>query len=197
MKLIAHRGIHKIKEEQNTLGAFINAINNDEYVGFECDVRQTKDKKFIINHDAFIENKLIKFTNLKDLKIKKIFKLADVLKLNTKKIMLIEIKDLNIDINKFNKILKRYKNKNIYVMSFHNSILNKLYYKPHNYKLGLLDYVLNKEENYKYDFVCLLNNLTSKDKVKLYLKNNKEVFIYGMLGKKEFKYGDKCYYIFD
>ena len=87
--------------------------------------------------------------------------------------MLLEIKDINIDINKFNRLLRRYRNKNIYVMSFHNSILNKLNKSPHNYKIGLLNYVLNNEEEYNYDFIGLLNKLTTKKEINSYFKNNK------------------------
>ena len=45
-KLIAHRGSHKFAKE-NSLFSFFNAIN-ENYYGFECDVRQSKDKKFYI-----------------------------------------------------------------------------------------------------------------------------------------------------
>ena len=48
-KLIAHRGSHKFAKE-NSLFSFFNAIN-ENYYGFECDVRQSKDKKFYIYHD--------------------------------------------------------------------------------------------------------------------------------------------------
>ena len=57
-KLIAHRGEKKSSEE-NSLAAFFDAING-EYVGFECDVRMTKDKKFVIYHDALFKGKLVK-----------------------------------------------------------------------------------------------------------------------------------------
>ena len=93
MNLIAHRGLYNNKSEQNTMKSFINSINNPNYVGFECDIRQTKDKKFIINHDAFINDKLIFNTNYNELKMYNIAKLSDILKLNTNKIILIEVKD--------------------------------------------------------------------------------------------------------
>ena len=37
MNLIAHRGLYNNKSEQNTMKAFINAINDSDYVGFECE----------------------------------------------------------------------------------------------------------------------------------------------------------------
>ena len=197
MKLIAHRGLYRNKDEQNTMIAFFDAVNNNDYIGFECDVRETKDKKYIINHDAFLDDQLIKFTNFKDLKTSNIVTLSDVLNINTNKIILLEIKDIHIDVNKFNKILKKYKDKNIYVMSFHNNIINKLHESPHNYKIGLLNYVLNNEEEFNYDFVGLLNNLTDKEEIDSYLNNEKEVFIYGMLKVRKYIHGEECYYIVD
>ena len=55
MKLIAHRGLHD-KDNENTIKSFINAINSNKYVGFECDVRKTLDDKYIVNHNAYIKD---------------------------------------------------------------------------------------------------------------------------------------------
>ena len=60
-KLIAHRGSHKFAKE-NSLFSFFNAIN-ENYYGFECDVRQSKDKKFYIYHDMLYDGKLFKSFN--------------------------------------------------------------------------------------------------------------------------------------
>ena len=62
MKLIAHRGIWKDKKDKNSLKAINRAISSN-YIGFECDVRETKDKNYIINHDAIYNGKLIKRQN--------------------------------------------------------------------------------------------------------------------------------------
>lgn len=54
MEIIAHRGIHKNKEEENTIGAFNRAV----FVGcgmMELDCRLTKDKKLVINHDPYFK----------------------------------------------------------------------------------------------------------------------------------------------
>lgn len=197
MKLIAHRGLYKTKLEQNTLESFFNAINNDCYVGFECDVRQTKDKKFIINHNAFFDDQIIKLTEFNKLKKQNILLLSQLLKINTDKIILLEIKDMDIDIKKFNKILKKNKNKNIYVMSFHNKVISKLNKTNHCYKLGVLNYIFNSHDDYNYDFIGLLNNIVTKKQVDEYLNENIEVFIYGLLKTKKLKYGSECYYIVD
>jgi len=194
MKLIAHRGLYKIKEEQNTLNAFFEAVKSDCYIGFECDVRQTKDNKFVINHDAHINDKLIRNTNYDNLNL---LLLEKVLKINTDKIFLIEIKDSNINIDKLNKLLKKYKSKKIYIMSFHNKLIKKLSEEIHDYKLGVLNYILNTEEEYKYDFICLLDKIATKKQVNNFSRQNIEVFIYGLLKRKELNYGNNCYYIVD
>ena len=52
MKIIAHRGNDGIHKE-NSLEAIINSLNKKYVDGVELDVRLTKDKKLIINHDPF------------------------------------------------------------------------------------------------------------------------------------------------
>ena len=54
MKLIAHRGLTNKYIKENTLEAFNNAIENG-FIGFECDVRLTKDNVPVICHDPFID----------------------------------------------------------------------------------------------------------------------------------------------
>lgn len=197
MKLIAHRGLYKNKNEQNTIASFLNAIKSPHFVGFEFDVRQTKDKEFIIHHDAFIGEQLIKKTNFKDLKLYNIPKLEEVLKLNTDKIFLVEIKDIDVDVSKLNKLLNKYKNKKIYVMSFYNQVIQNLKKEDVHYKLGSLNYVLNTIEKYPFDFICLLNSITKNEKIEKYFRLNKEVFIYGMIDDSKYIHGKKCFYITD
>ena len=197
MNLIAHRGLYNNKSEQNTMKAFINSINDPNYVGFECDIRQTKDKKFIINHDAFINDKLIFNTNYNELKMYNIAKLSDILKLNTNKIILIEVKDKLLNYKKLNNLLNKYSSKNIYVMSFHDKVIRNLDALNHKYKLGLLNYVLNNKKEYPYNFICLLDKLTSKNQIDEYLRNAKKVFIYGIINDKKLNHGKECYYIVD
>ena len=56
MKIIAHRGLWKKPEQQNTLDAFHNAIKNG--YGIETDVRDYKGK-LVISHDVPNEKKQI------------------------------------------------------------------------------------------------------------------------------------------
>ncbi len=198
MKFIAHRGLRTANYKENTIAAFQNAINSNIMNGFEFDIRQTKDKSFVVNHNAFIKGELIKRKKLKYLKLEyNLPSLNDVLELNTDKIMLVEIKDTRINYKKFVKLINQYKDKNIYIMSFHNKVINKL--KKYNVpaKLGILNYILNTEEDYKYDFICLLNNLTTEDLIDAYHKKNIEVFMYGVLNEEKDLFYDNTYYIVD
>ena len=95
---IAHRGAATNTKHANTLAAFLNAINNSNYRGFELDIRVSKDNKIVVCHDPFVDGLLIKETKYNKLKKYNIPLLEDVLKLKTDKIILIEIKDFNMDI---------------------------------------------------------------------------------------------------
>lgn len=190
-KLIAHRGSHKYAKE-NSLFSFFNAIN-ENYYGFECDVRGTKDKKFYIYHDMLYDGKLFKSFNSNEIICDT---LESVLKLNTNKIILLEIKDPFIDIDNLVKTLIKYSDKNIYVMSFYNTVIDKLNIKNKTYKVGILNYVLNTtEKHFKYDFICILRPLLNDKIIEFIKKNNKELFVYGNYNNN-FKY-DFPYYIVD
>lgn len=196
LKFIAHRGLRTDKIKENTIAAFQNAINSVRMDGFEFDIRETKDKKFVVNHNAFIKHDLIKTKTAKELKRKyQLPLLEEVLKLQTDKIMLIEIKDAVISYKAFLKIVKRYKNKNVYIMSFHNKVIHKLKEYEVPAKIGVLNYVFNSEEDYSYDFIGLLSNLTTP-KIKDYFKKKQiEIFVYGVLNEeKDLIYKD-AYYI--
>ena len=197
--LIAHRGL-KDESKENTLQAFTKSLENPNYQGFECDVRTSKDNVFVVCHDALIGISRVSSTNYEELKRKyNVPTLESVLKLQTDKIMLLEIKETNLDVERFNKLLKKYAKKNIYVMSFFNTVIQKLHEKKCPCKLGVLNYVLNSEENYQeYQFICLLESIVSKKLVNFFHKKNMEVFIYGIHHLKETQedYQD-CYLITD
>ena len=123
---IAHRGAKTNTKKENTISSFLNAISSNFYSGFELDIRVTKDQKIIVCHDPFIDGLLISQTNYSKLKKYHIPLLEDVLKLKTDKIILIEIKDFNMDINLLKNILDRYSSKNIYLMSFSKKPIKKL-----------------------------------------------------------------------
>ena len=192
--LIAHRGIFNSVVKENSIPAFLGAINNPNYIGFELDIYTSIDGIFVVNHDPIVDNKLIYKYNYKELKQKGIVKLEDVLKLKTDKIILIEIKDINIDIDKFSKLLSRYKKKNIYVMSFFNSVLKK--FQNVSFKIGLLNYVLNSTNKYSYDFIAILYDVATQHMIDSFNKSGIEVFIYGVHKKDKLDFKN-TYYIVD
>lgn len=198
LKFIAHRGLRDKDKKENTIEAFQNAIDSPIISGFELDIRQTKDKRFVVNHNAFIKKDLIRRKRLKYLQFKyNLPTLNEVLKLETDKIILIEIKDLFLSYKRFVKLINQHSDKNIYIMSFHNKVINKLKkYKP-KAKLGILNYILNSEEVYEYDFICLLNNLTTEEIIECYQKQNIEVFMYGVINEEKDLFYENTLYILD
>ena len=191
---IAHRGLVKKGIIENTIPAFLSAINSDKYAGFELDIYTSKDNEFIIHHDPLLDGKLIWNYEYKELKKKGVVKLEEVLKLKTNKIILIEIKDINLDINQFTKLLNKYKDKKIYVMSFFNSVIRK--FKNPTFKVGVLNYLLNSTAEYPYDFIGILYDVATKHMINSLKELNIEVFLYALSKKDKYNFKD-VYYIVD
>ncbi len=194
--LIAHRGLKKNSKE-NTLAAFKEALENNYYAGFECDVRTTKDNVFVICHNPIYKGKIISLTPYHDLE--DIPSLEHVLNLKSSKIILLELKEINCNVEKLNDVLKRFSHQNIYVMSFYNGLIKTLKAKNAKIKVGVLNYVLNSEESYlHYDFICLLENIMTNGLYSYFTLQNKEIFIYNIHHLKEMttKY-KKSYFITD
>lgn len=185
IKYIAHRGCHD-KYKENSIDAFKEATRNPLFDGFEFDVRETKDHYYVINHDPVSNGKIIKLSLFKELNLPS---LEDVLKLNTNKIKLLEIKDYFINYDSFIKLVKDIDN--LYIMSFYNhhiKYLNRMI----NNKVGSLNYYLNDMDYYHYDFICLLSS--TKKEVLNYQFNHKEIFYYGF---KKHHLNDDAYLIID
>lgn len=192
--LIAHRGLVKEGVKENTLQAFLGAIKSKKYTGFELDVYTSKDGIFVVHHDPLINGKFIWNYNYKELRKKGIIKLNDVLKLNTDKIILIEIKDIHLDIEKFTKLLNKYQNKKLYVMSFFNSVIKK--FKNPTFKVGVLNYILNSTSEYHYDFIGILYDVATTYMINSLKDLNIEVFLYALNKKDKYLFKD-VYYIVD
>ena len=110
-KLIAHRGL-KENAKENTLEAFTLALKNDQYAGFECDIRTTKDGVFVICHNPMIGLDILSNTSYKELNRKyHLPTLEQVLKLSSNKIFLLEIKEANINQKKFQTLIQKYSSK--------------------------------------------------------------------------------------
>ena len=193
-KLIKHRGLSSLNVKENTYEAIFLALNNPQYLGVEFDVRETKDHEFIIYHNPLINGKPL--YSLKYLELPKyIPRLKDILKIKSSKMFVIELKNIQ-SFPKLLTLLTKYQDKNIYVMSFSNTIINKCMKENKTYKLGILNYVFNTSDNLKdLDFVCVLNNLLNDNLIKS-LKN-KEIFSYGIINDdNNYKY-ENVYYITD
>ena len=183
MNIIAHRGNDSTNKE-NSLKAIINSLKKDYIDGVEFDIRLTKDKKFILNHDPFHKNHYIKNTNSKILIKQGLDTLEDVLNMiNNNKIIIIEVKEEN-NIKKtskyLNRVLKKY-NLNFYICSFNYNFIN-YFNKKYNYKCGL---IIGKNINKNNIINNLTFNLLSyKYKGKI---PNKETFYWTINNPKDIK----------
>lgn len=186
MQLIAHRGIWNKKVKDNSYEALKSGLLNNKYIGIECDIRTTLDKRFIIYHNTLYKGNLVRNINYKDMK--DIILLEDLLKIKTDKILLLEIKEREIDKNKLLKLLNKYK-RNYYIMSFNNNIIFEIRKLNNKYKYGVLNYVLNSQSNYDLDFICLLDGIANDYIINNFEKKGIEVIIYGTIKiKKDVKY---------
>lgn len=184
---IAHRG-HSDFFKDNTKQAFIDAYEKN-FEMIELDVVLTKDNKIIIYHDTFIDDKLIKDLNYKDIiKFDKdIILLKSFLKIiNIDKIKVyIDIKGTNDISVHLHKILKKVNLKNIYVASFNTLILNDLHRLNSDYQIGLItenlfednifSYYINK---YNLKFIAFHWTMLHKETIEFLHKNKIEVFTY-------------------
>ena len=196
-KIIAHRGKTTKKIKENTYLAIINAINDKNISGVEFDIRLSKDNKIVIIHDNYINRTSNGSGSVENMSLKELQKynygtkdfyqtiptLDKILKINTNKILLIEVKT-----NKNNKLfanillktLKNYNKNNIYITSFNKRFLN--YLKKTNLNIGPLIFN-NNIKNKRYNFY-ILNYLTFKDKTITKLKKqNKKIFIWSLIDK--------------
>ena len=107
-------------------------------------------------------------------------RLEDILKIKTDKIILLEIKDFNMDVKKFIKLIDKYK-RNVMIMSFSTLVINKIKTLNTKYKLGVLNYIINSDSNYDYDFICLLDIISNNFVIERLKKRNIEVLIYGVI----------------
>lgn len=199
LNLIAHRGLIKNGAKENSIEAFQNAIESENYKGFEFDIRTSKDGIFFIHHNIFLDGRLFNTIESKELKeIYKLPTLEEVLNLKTDKIMLLEIKEPNINIDNLITLLSSFKSKNIYIDSFDNQIIQKLIKANNDFKYGVLNYILNSEKDYsEYQFIGLLSPIITEKLLTFFKDQKLEVFVYGI--KKNSKLEDipNVYYIVD
>lgn len=180
--LIAHRGIYNELVKENSFNAIELALKSPKYMGVEFDIRETKDHKFILYHNTLYHGNLVKDTNFKD--FEDVTLLESVLKIKTDKILLIEIKNRNLNLKRLIKLLNKYK-RNYYLMSFDKNVLEKIKQIEPKYKCGVLNYVLNSDASYNLDFICLLDLIASNSIIESFKKRGIEVIIYGVIKVKK------------
>ena len=179
MEFIAHRGLWNNSIKPNSYEAIFIGLNSDKYIGIETDIRVTKDGVFIVYHDALYKGKLVKNIMYKEIK-NDACKLESILKIKTDKIILLEIKDFNMNVNKFLKVLNKYK-RIIWLMSFDSKVIRRIRSISPKYKVGVLNYILNSDAVYDFDFICLLDVISNNLIVESFKKRNIAVLIYGTI----------------
>lgn len=178
MQLIAHRGNDNHNFKENTKEAILACLDKDYIAGVEFDIRLTKDKKIVINHNMLIFDDDKNFYPIHSKTLKEIKKnnpnistLESVLSsIKNNKILLIEIKeereDFDIFIISLFNLLKKYRHLNIYICSFNYKLIKKIKSKYSNYKCGLIvGYLMNKNNIndeldfylYSYNYIDIIN----------------------------------------
>lgn len=178
MNLIAHRGLWNKNVKDNSYIALLEGLKSEKYIGIECDIRTTLDNKFIVYHNTLYKGNLVKNTYFKDMK--DILLLEDLLKINTDKLLLLEIKENYINKKRLLRLLNKY-DRNYYIMSFDTKVITDLKELDNKYKYGVLNYILNSDANYNLDFICLLDVIATDNVIKNFEKKGVEVIIYGTI----------------
>lgn len=204
MKKIAHRGYKTKFIKENTIEAFDNALNN-EFTGFECDVRKTKDGVLVVLHDALIDRtsnghgfvrdktyeELLKYNFGSKEFPSKIPTLKSVLLRYKGTLKLIELK-CDVDLEPFLDLI----DDDVYFISFDTTLILKIKKKYPKLKVGVLNYVLNSVEVDKLDALCILDMVADDHIVLNLLERGKKVFIYGTGEKIDYKRDyENLYYI--
>lgn len=206
MKVYSHRGESSYACE-NTMTAFYLAylVNSD---GIETDVRKTKDDVLVLIHDKTIDRtsnfsgKISDYTYKELLKMdfgnekykgEKIVKLDDFLKyFSDKKIYIfLEIKEKDYE-EDIVKIVEKYNNSYITLISFKYDVLKKIRKLSKNIKLGWLIYdlndkILNECKKIKLEQVLATSVCLEENEVKTLHENNFIVTAWGVLNKHDIK----------
>ena len=193
---IAHRGCYnKDNIKENSLDAFREADRNIKYGGFELDIWETLDHEFVVTHDFLLQNMIVKKSLLDDLKEIGLCSITDILKINSRKRIMIDIKDFNINVSKLANILNKAK-LDIWVMSFNVNVIRKIKPYARYFKCGIINYFFNRLNNYDYfDFIVLLNDTITFNIKEYFLRRRIKVISYGIY--KEIIYDNNIDYIID
>ena len=210
MQIYSHRGESKYAPENTMSSFFLSYLINSD--GIECDVRRTKDGKFVIIHDKTIDRtsdgkgKVSEYTlnQLKEYNFgnnkynnEKIITLDEFLKFFSDKNINIylEIKEEGYEYEIW-KVLSKYNLSNTTIISFKYEILSNFRKISKILKLGWLVYAINKaiiNDALKIKIDILICNsiaITRKD-IQLRKDNNMKISAWGIKNVGELKRLDK------
>lgn len=170
--LIAHRGLHTSNTIENTLPAFIKAMNKGYII--ELDIHILKDDTIVIYHDFDLKrltgvNKIIEkitYPQLSKIKIKNKYQIPTLLQvmniINGKVPLLIEIKTIENNPKFYKKIIELLSNyKGLFAIQSINPFVIEWFYKhKNNYPIGLiifndLNYKILKKYTKMIDFISI------------------------------------------
>lgn len=194
--LIAHRGLHSETTIENTISAFIKAMNAGYTI--ELDIHILKDDTIVIYHDFNLKrltsvNKVIEkltYPQLSKIKIKNKYQIPTLQKvmniINGKVPLLIEVKTIKNNIFFFNKLVKILDNYNglFAIQSLNPFVIEWFYKNKKNYPLGLIiindiNYKILKKYTKMIDFISIYKkHLPFKSKkiiIGWTIKNKKEL----------------------
>ena len=197
--LIAHRGIHNSYCIENTIGAFIKAINRNYII--ELDIHILQDNEIVVFHDFLLTRltgvkKMIEkmsYAQLSKLKIKNKYQIPTLKQVmhivNGKVPILIEVKDIYNNTKFYKelvKILDNYEGK-FAIQSSNPKVIEWFKKNKKDYVIGLiifnrLNYKLFRKYTRKIDFLTVYKKeLPFKDKKLIIgwtIKNEKEFLKY-------------------
>ena len=184
MKYIIHRGITSSSIKENSYLAIKKALGDPNSNGVEFDIRLTNDKRIVLSHNSLVHLNSIENLNYNDIiKHTYLTTLDKILEIDSKKIMLIDVKIKN-NYKVFGDVLIEYlknTNKNIYIASFDRRFIRYLK-KKIKYKCGVI-YVCYRRNNYKINLINY--KIITNKRIKRI--NNKEIFLWTISDNNELK----------
>ena len=195
--LIAHRGLHDSNAIENTINAFVKAIDKGYII--ELDIHILSDKTIVVYHDFDLKrltgvNKIIEtlsYAQLSRLKIKNKYQIPTLEQVmhivNGKVPILIEIKDTDNNKEFYEivaKILDKYDGE-FAIQSINPKVMDWYYKNRPNYIIGLiifneLNYKIFKKYTRKIDFLTVY-------KKQLPFKSKKMIIGWTIKNQKEYK----------
>ncbi len=183
--IIAHRA-NGGKYRENTKEAAKEVLAFPYVDGIELDVHMTKDKKFVLSHNAFIICKNLQIKNIKNATYeeishcKKIDRLENVLdELCSKKIIILDLKIMSKKktfMRFFLRVLKKYK-LTPYLVSFDYKFVKKIKKKRPKLKVGYIKgFFINQEKSKDNLDFCICHYKSYKNEEGIWTVNKYEEF---------------------